>query len=255
VPELRLASDERVPIRPLQRRRQLELLRADAAPDLFRHPLCLRRRPDAQGGEHPRPERRVRCQRRRRLPRLRKAAQQRPMNLLGQRIELGLLPGQLQGPSALAPPFRLVRGPGQPRNPATPLLVARLDRPVLVDPGQQLAADVQNLGIACVDPDRLAVREADPVPGRDQRRLRAGTEHPPDRPHRVAQARPSARVQHVRPEATRNGRPRMQPGMERKPREQLRGPARRQIAALTLDLDAQLPEQMDAQHLVLSVTR
>jgi hypothetical protein len=42
----------------------------------------------------------------------------------------------------------------------------------------------------------------------------------------------------------------VKPGVECKPGEELCGPPGRQVPALALDLDAQLSEQVDAQHLV-----
>ena len=45
----------------------------------------------------------------------------------------------------------------------------------------------------------------------------------------------------------------MQTGVKRQPGEELRGSAGRQVPALAFDLDAQLSEQVDAQHLGFSV--
>jgi len=224
VPELRFPSHKRIAIRTCQRRRQLELLRTDPATDLLGDAFSLRRRPDAQRGEHARAERRVRGQCSGGLARLGETAEQCAVDLLREWIELGLLSRELERTSPFAVLLSLVGGGREQLDAAATLLVARFDCPLVVDPGEELAfAAVEKLGVAGVDPDRVAVREADAFSRGDQGRLRSGPEHPPDRPDGVAEARARAGIHDVGPEAACDSRPWVQPGMECQPGEELCG--------------------------------
>jgi hypothetical protein len=191
----------------------------------------------------------MRCERRRRLSRAREPAYEGAVHLLRQRVKLGLLPGERKRASSFATGLGLVGRRSEDPDTAAALLVPRLDCPLFLDAGKELAVDrVEQLRVASVDPDSVAVGKPDSVACRDQSSLGVRPEDPPDRPHRVAQARPRAGVEHVRPEPSRDARSGMEPGVESQPREQLGRAAVRQFPPLALDLDAQLPDQMDAHH-------
>ncbi len=136
---------------------------------------------------------------------------------------------------------------------------ARLDRPVVVELGQELPAAHRD-GLlepprrrqvgegAGVDPDRVRTGEADLSAVRHQR-VGGGAERSAHRPHRGAQAPACARVEHVGPEPRREVRPRMRPGMQREPRQERPRPAPGgRLDRGAVGLDAQRPEHVDPEH-------
>ncbi len=138
-------------------------------------------------------------------------------------------------------------------------LVARLQRPLVLEPGEQVAADQPGrLGepaVAHLRVERLHVHpqagagvEAEAVPpGHDDLPVRA--QRAAQRPHRAAQTGPGARVQHVRPELRGHVTARMLAGVQRQPRQQApRPPARRRGDRLAVPFDLHRPQQAHAEH-------
>ena len=176
------------------------------------------------------------------------------MNRLRERLERGLAPGQLDRPPDVAgvlgfPRQRLERSDG-----ALAMRVARLEHPLVVEPGEQRAlAERERLLAATLgaEPFRLehvhpgAVGEPDAVAGRHER---VGAERSPERPERAAQARAGALVEHVGPEARRDCCPRVATRVEREPAQQGARPPGRKLPSDAVDLDGDLSHEPDPHH-------
>src|SRR6185436_1482284 len=93
--------------------------------------------------------------------------------------------------------------------------------------------------------------EADAVAGGDECAVGLLAELPAQRPERASQARTGALVEHVRPEARRDGRARVQAGIQRQPGEECgRAIEGGRCAVLFADLDAKATDRMDTEHFV-----
>ena len=111
--------------------------------------------------------------------------------------------------------------------------------PVIIKTGQQIATAQrerllvlsggdQGVEDARVDPHFRLAGQADRLAGGDQHPVRARAERATNARQRVAQARPRARLEHIRPQASGDLRARMDPRVQRQPAEQrLRGPTGR----------------------------
>jgi hypothetical protein len=145
----------------------------------------------------------------------------------------------------------------QQRRPASPVLVAQLEHPLVLEAGKQfpfgehqglleLSCCAQSFGLAHVDPD--VVREPDPLPGRHERAVSYLTKLSPERPERAPQACSGALVEHLRPEARGHRSTRVQARVQREPHEQGARPIeRRRRPVLGADLDAKASDRVDAQ--------
>ena len=187
-------------------------------------------------------------------------AHERAMNLLRQRLECGLPTGQRNRLPQLAVPCGGGRQLLEQRDEAVAVLVLRLERPFVVEPGKEwpleererlvgVPGGAEALGLEDVDP-RVG-READPVASRDERVL---AECAAQRPERTAQARARAVVENVGPEDGGDRRSRLRARPEGEPAQQRAGPSRRERTAFTVDLSGDLADQSQPQHRQ-SVTR
>ena len=140
------------------------------------------------------------------------------------------------------------------RDEAVAVLVLRLERPLVVEPGKEGAlaererlfgvpGGAEALGLEDVDPG--VGREADAVASRDERVL---AERAAQRPERAAQARARAVVEHVGPESGGDGGPRLRARAEGQPAEQRARPSRRERTAFTVDLCGDLADESQPQH-------
>ena len=109
--------------------------------------------------------------------------------------------------------------------------VAMLVHPLLVEPGEQLAATQRQRLLKCpgrhVLPERRGVNPHLRRPGEphsvargDERAVGLVRQRSPQRPECVAQARPCARVEHVRPEPRRHPASRVRARIEGEPGQQ-----------------------------------
>ena len=157
------------------------------------------------------------------------ALDQRPVALLGERIELDLLARPAQTGDVVAGRVGQRREPLERVADGLAMTVTRLPGPVLLEAGEQLArAQRERLGELAafdelvervqVDPDVVA--QADLVTRGEQVARAAGTERGAQRVQRRAQARARAGIEHVRPQARRELRAAVHAGVQRQPAEQ-----------------------------------
>ena len=157
---------------------------------------------------------------------------------------------------------RLGGGRERRQRPGTPLtvLVAGDQHPLIIEPGQQLAAAQrecllvltgvdQRLECVGVDPHFGVCGKPDALAGGDQHAVGGGTDRATDARQRVAQAGTGARVQHIWPQSSGDLRAGVDPWVQREPAEQrLRGAADRRGNRLAVDFERGRPEHADTDH-------
>jgi len=177
---------------------------------------------------------------------------------LRQRIDRDHPPGQRDRAGQIATGFALGRQPVQNLDQRGGVLIACLQYPIIVQIGKQLPAAQRDrllelpvvgelLERQRVNPHALG-RDPNMVPVADQARSR-GPERRAQLRQRDPQTRPSARIQHIRPETRREPRARMQARMQQQPGEQRPRPTTsRRHDRHTLELDPEPAQHEEANH-------
>jgi hypothetical protein len=210
-------------------------------------------------------ERLIRRDRRRAVPATTQPAHEHPCGILRRGIELEpaarVRHGGLQVVRRLG---RLADGRQQLADTLA-LRLARLEDPIVVEVDEQLIpAQRQRIGpavhcnqaldLAHVDPEPGAVGDAHALPLRDDVAAGGLSQFATQRRERRPQARPSAALQHIRPEDCRHPRPRVQPRVIRQPAQQRPRPtARDGLQPPPLQLETKLAQETDAQHLMATL--
>ena len=258
--ELGFAADERRPVGAEQSNRECGRRRGDALAERVGELLRLVRRPRSEPGDEAAAELGVLGERGAAVAGCVQPAHQRAVDLLRERLERGLTPRQRDRAAQIAVPCGGRRQLLEQRDETFAVLVLCLERPLLVETGEEgavaererlVAAPVgaQALGLEHVDP--RVRRQADAIACRDERLL---AERAAERPERAAQARAGALVQHVGPEDGGDGRSRLEAGAEGEPGEQRARPPGRKRTAFAVDLRGDLAHEPQPQHRQ-SVTR
>ena len=181
-------------------------------------------------------------------------AHQRSVDLLRERLERSLAPGERHGSAQIARLDGRRRERLEQRDDALAMVVLRLERPLVAEIRQQVVvakrervreSSLRPQALGLEDVDRRLRREPDAFARRDEGVF---TERAPERPERAAQARARALVEHVGPEDRRDGCPRMEAGMKREPRQERARPSGRKRAALAVDLCRDLSHESQLQH-------
>ena len=175
------------------------------------------------------------------------------MDLLRERLQRCLAPGQLDCAAPIAGLLGVERERFEELERALPVVLARLQHPVVVDAGQQSAvAERQCLVAAAFGVEAVRLVHVDPrlsqpdaVAGRHERVVAEGA---PERPEGAAQACTCALVEDVRPEPGSDGRAWMEAGVEREPAEQRQRPPCGRRSDLIVDLDRHFAHDPDPHH-------
>ena len=160
-------------------------------------------------------------------------AHQRPMDLLGERLERSLTPRQGDGAAQIAVTCRGRSQLLEQRDEAFAVLVLRRQRPLLVEAGQEGAiAERERVVAASLGAQAFGFEHVDPRVRRHADAIACGDERPlaeraAEGPQRTPETGPRALVEHVGPEDRGDGRSGLEAGAKRQPREQRARPTGR----------------------------
>ena len=215
-------------------------------------------RADSERREHAAAQIAVRCERSASIAGGGEASEEIAMGLLGQWVESRAPPGEIGSACEIAFLGRLLDEPSEELARALAVALAGLIDPIALHTGEQLSVRERqrlivsagrNEGLELTDIHPQAVsREADAVT-RSHEQVGRGAELPPERPQRATQARKRARVEHIRPEAGRDGTTSVHLRRQRQPREKGGGTIEAGgRPVLSVHLDLELPDQRHAEH-------